>query len=223
MKTFSNASPRDPQQAVKLAQDAHKGGKAVSFSSGGSDLLALVKERIVKPDVIVNLRGLSNANQIAAAAAQSAGVRRDWVLWSALAALLLLLVAAAAMGWWRTPSPRPVLRATLLPPTGTQFALLNRNGKQVRLTDEGERLLSYARRILALAEEAHHVVARPADEGIVRVGLPEDFAANRLAQVLARFARSHPRMRLDVRCDLGVCGIRRKADRDSDGRRTAIR
>jgi xanthine dehydrogenase YagS FAD-binding subunit len=67
MKTFSNASPRDAQQAVKLAQDAHKGGKAVSFSSGGSDLLGLVKERIVKPDVIVNLRGLSNANQIAAA------------------------------------------------------------------------------------------------------------------------------------------------------------
>jgi xanthine dehydrogenase YagS FAD-binding subunit len=68
MKTFSNASPRDVQQAVKLAQDAHKGGKAVSFSGGGSDLLGLVKERIVKPDVIVSLRGLSNANQIAAAA-----------------------------------------------------------------------------------------------------------------------------------------------------------
>jgi len=67
MKTFSNANPRDVQQAVKLAQDAHKSGKAVSFSSGGSDLLGLVKERIVKPDVIVSLRGLSNANQIAAA------------------------------------------------------------------------------------------------------------------------------------------------------------
>ena len=68
MKTFSNASPRDVQQAVKLAQDAHKGGKAVSFASGGSDLLGLVKERIVKPDVIVSLRGLSNASQIATAA-----------------------------------------------------------------------------------------------------------------------------------------------------------
>ena len=68
MKTFSNANPRDVQQAVKLAQDAHKGGKAVSFSGGGSDLLGLVKERIVKPDVIVSLRGLSNANQIASAA-----------------------------------------------------------------------------------------------------------------------------------------------------------
>ena len=68
MKTFSNANPRDAQQAVKAAQDAHKTGKAVSFSSGGSDLLALVKERIVKPDLIVNLRGLSGANQIAASA-----------------------------------------------------------------------------------------------------------------------------------------------------------
>jgi xanthine dehydrogenase YagS FAD-binding subunit len=68
MKTFSNANARDVQQAVKLAQDAHKGGKAVSFSGGGSDLLGLVKERIVKPDVIVSLRGLSNANQIASAA-----------------------------------------------------------------------------------------------------------------------------------------------------------
>src|ERR1700755_2524521 len=37
-----------------------------------------------------------------------------------------------------------------------------RNGKQATPTEEGERLLSYARRILALAEEARDVVARPA-------------------------------------------------------------
>lgn len=68
MKTFTHASARDVQQAVRLAQDAHKTGKAVSFASGGSDLLALVKDRIVKPDVIVSLRGLSNASQINTAA-----------------------------------------------------------------------------------------------------------------------------------------------------------
>src|SRR5215813_8704407 len=62
--------------------------------------------------------------------------------------------------------------------------LLLRKGKGVAPTEEGERLLSYARRILALAEEARDVVARPADEGIVRLGIPEDFAANRLAKVL---------------------------------------
>ena len=82
--------------------------------------------------------------------------------------------------------------------------LLHRNGKRVALTEEGERLLSYARRILALAQEAHQVVAQSAGEGVVRLGLPEDFAASRLAQVLARFARSRRGARLDVRCDLSV-------------------
>ena len=90
--------------------------------------------------------------------------------------------------------------------------LLHRNGKQVGLTEQGERLLAYARRILALAEEAHHVVARPEGDCIVRLGLPEDFAASRLAQVLARFARSQPRIRLDVRCDLSV-QLRKDLDR----------
>jgi DNA-binding transcriptional LysR family regulator len=82
--------------------------------------------------------------------------------------------------------------------------LLHRNGKQATPTEEGERLLSYARRILALAEEARDVVARPASDGVVRLGIPEDFAANRLAKMLSKFARSRPGLRLDVRCDLSV-------------------
>ena len=82
--------------------------------------------------------------------------------------------------------------------------LLHRNGKHVTPTEEGERLLSYARRILSLAEEARDVVARPASDGVVRLGIPEDFAANRLTTVLSKFARSRPGLRLDVRCDLSV-------------------
>ena len=82
--------------------------------------------------------------------------------------------------------------------------LLVRDGRRVALTEEGEQLLSYARRILALADEAHHVVGRPVGDGVVRLGLPEDFAANRLAAVLAKFTRSRPRLRLDVRCELSV-------------------
>jgi DNA-binding transcriptional LysR family regulator len=82
--------------------------------------------------------------------------------------------------------------------------LLHRNGKQATPTEEGERLLSYARRILALAEEARDVVARPTTDGVVRLGITEDFAANRLARVLSRFARSRPGLRLDVRCDVSV-------------------
>src|SRR5262249_23130165 len=82
--------------------------------------------------------------------------------------------------------------------------LLDGNGRQATPTEEGERLLSYARRILALAEEARDVVARPVGDGAVRLGLPEDFAAYRLADMLSDFARSRPGLRLDVRCGLSV-------------------
>src|SRR6266550_4759177 len=79
--------------------------------------------------------------------------------------------------------------------------LLNRTGKDVTPTEAGERLLSYARRLLALAEEARDVVARPESEGAVRLGIPEDFAAYRLAKLLGTFSRSRPGLRLDVRAD----------------------
>src|SRR5260370_9681400 len=77
--------------------------------------------------------------------------------------------------------------------------LLNRNGKEVTPTEAGERLLSYARRLLALAEEARDVMARPGSEGAIRLGVPEDFAAYRLAKLLAAFSRSPPTPRMDVR------------------------
>src|SRR3954451_33051 len=79
--------------------------------------------------------------------------------------------------------------------------LLVRSGKDVTPTEAGERLLSYARRLLALAEEARDVLARPGNEGAVRLGIPEDFAAYRLTELLATFSRSRPGLRLDVRAD----------------------
>jgi DNA-binding transcriptional LysR family regulator len=79
--------------------------------------------------------------------------------------------------------------------------LLHRDGKDVRPTEAGERLLSYARRLLTLAEEARDVLREPDSEGAIRLGIPEDFAAYRLAKLLGAFSRSHPNLRLDVRAD----------------------
>lgn len=79
--------------------------------------------------------------------------------------------------------------------------LLHRDGKDVRPTEAGERLLSYARRLLSLAEEARDVLRQPEGEGAIRLGIPEDFAAYRLTKLLGAFSRSHPRLRLDVRAD----------------------
>ncbi len=82
--------------------------------------------------------------------------------------------------------------------------LLHRDGKSVSPTEEGERLLSYARRILALAAEARAAVAQQAVHATVRLGVPEDFAAYHLAELLSDFARSRPGLRLDVRCGMSV-------------------
>jgi DNA-binding transcriptional LysR family regulator len=79
--------------------------------------------------------------------------------------------------------------------------LLIRNGKDVTPTEAGERLLSYARRLLSLADEARDVVAQPGHEGAVRLGIPEDFAAYRLAKLLASCSRKGAGLRLHVRAD----------------------
>jgi DNA-binding transcriptional LysR family regulator len=84
------------------------------------------------------------------------------------------------------------------------YPLLHRSGKQATPTEHGERLVSYARRILALEQEARDVVTRPESEGVIRLGLPEDFAAYRLTELLSDFARSRPGLRLDVRSGLSV-------------------
>lgn len=72
----------------------------------------------------------------------------------------------------------------------------------VRLTSEGEVLLSYARQILRTNDEAVSRLREPELEGLVRLGTPEDFATTHLPDVLAAFAQSHPRVALEVTCDL---------------------
>jgi len=64
MKSFANANARDLQHAVTLAQQTRQQGRASAFVGGGSDLLALVKERIAVPDVLVNLKTIKGLDQV---------------------------------------------------------------------------------------------------------------------------------------------------------------
>ncbi|QIF43918.1 LysR family transcriptional regulator [Aeromonas veronii] len=78
--------------------------------------------------------------------------------------------------------------------------LLDRSGRQVVATAEGEQLLGLARRILALLAQAEEQVT----EGSVALslGVPEDFAAGAITPVLAAFARDYPEVRLEVQSGL---------------------
>jgi DNA-binding transcriptional LysR family regulator len=89
-------------------------------------------------------------------------------------------------------------------------------GKLLALTDEGQLFLSYARRMHELHSEALDRFREPELQGEVRFGLPEDFAAVYLSDVLAEFTRSHPRILLSIECDLTLNLYRRFQAREFD-------
>lgn len=55
MKALSSVDARDPAHAATLADAARRRGDAVVYAGGGSDLLGMIKERLVEPDVVVRL------------------------------------------------------------------------------------------------------------------------------------------------------------------------
>jgi DNA-binding transcriptional LysR family regulator len=79
--------------------------------------------------------------------------------------------------------------------------LFHKQGRGLALTGAGEVMLAYARRILDLNDEAVAAVRGRAIEGVVRFGLPGDFAEAWLPAVLGRFKRAHPTVRVEVVVD----------------------
>lgn len=79
--------------------------------------------------------------------------------------------------------------------------LFIRDGRQSRLSDDGERLLVYARRLVQLSAETMAAFDENRLEGVVRFGMPDDFADRFLPEVLARFAESNPRVEIEFACE----------------------
>lgn len=79
--------------------------------------------------------------------------------------------------------------------------LFRKQGRDLALTEAGQVLLAYARRILDLNDEAVAAVRGRAIEGVVRFGLPADFAEAWLPTALGRFKRAHPAVRIEAVVD----------------------
>ena len=73
--------------------------------------------------------------------------------------------------------------------------IFERDGRLSKLTEDGERLLDYARRIVRLNAECMASFNDADLIGRVRLGLPDDYADRYLPEILARFSRSNPRPR----------------------------
>ncbi len=78
--------------------------------------------------------------------------------------------------------------------------LFARDGRASRFTPDGERLIEYARRMTAMNDEAVSAFTRPELTGTVRFGTPDDYADRFLPEIVARFARTHPLVMVDVEC-----------------------
>lgn len=79
--------------------------------------------------------------------------------------------------------------------------LFEKAGRGLILTLDGETLLSYARRILKLHEEAMATLRQPDIVGSVRIGIPDDYVSRFLPGILSRFANSYPLVQLEVLCE----------------------
>jgi DNA-binding transcriptional LysR family regulator len=77
-------------------------------------------------------------------------------------------------------------------------ALLDRSGRSIALTAQGEQLLAYARRLLALNDEAWGRLTHPAFEGALDLGVPHDIIYPHIPGVLRQFAAEFPRVRLQL-------------------------
>lgn len=80
-------------------------------------------------------------------------------------------------------------------------AVFERDGRASKLTDDGERLLDYARRIVRLNAECVAAFNESDLTGRVRLGLPDDYAECYLPEIFARFAHANPRAEVTVVCE----------------------
>lgn len=82
---------------------------------------------------------------------------------------------------------------------GHALLLRDRSGSQVTPTEQGELLATYARRLLALAQEAEEALGSAGNALMsLRIGVPEDFDARRMSGLLSGFVTRQPGLRLET-------------------------
>jgi hypothetical protein len=81
-------------------------------------------------------------------------------------------------------------------------SLFLRTSRKVTLTQQGDIFLNYAKQATHMQWQTFSRLREPDIEGEIRLGTPEDFATYYLPDVLASFRQHHPRVQLNVSCDL---------------------
>lgn len=77
-------------------------------------------------------------------------------------------------------------------------SLLDRSGRTIALTAEGEQLLAYAKRMVALNDEVVTRLTHQAYEGEITLGVPHDIVYPAIPKVLKQFNALYPRVRVSL-------------------------
>ncbi|MCS5828874.1 LysR substrate-binding domain-containing protein [Klebsiella variicola] len=80
-------------------------------------------------------------------------------------------------------------------------ALVAKQGRHLVLTAEGEKLMSYARRLLALNDETLRALQGERLTGEIHLGMQEDFGESLMPGIPGQFKRYHPQVRIVARVD----------------------
>jgi len=120
----------------------------------------------------------------------------------------------AANAVFRTPSAVSMQIKKLEEMLGR--AMFVRDARSVSLTPDGEVLLGYARRMLAINREAVSKFVVPEISGVVHLGSPDDIGEKVMPAVLKRFSRTHPGISVDTVIDQSVNLRRRLEERHLD-------
>lgn len=87
--------------------------------------------------------------------------------------------------------------------------LLIRGPRLHQLTDDGQLLLGYARKMLDLHAQTQAAFQQKTLAGFVRLGVPDDFAAEYLTPVLTQFASRHQNVEIVLACEQSTALIPR--------------
>jgi len=107
--------------------------------------------------------------------------------------------------------------------------LFERTSRSVRLNQQGEQLLPYAKKMLATNDELVNTLCTPELSGRLRIGVVEYLAPQRLPLIVTQLRRQYPKIRLEIKLALSRellkaldaneidVVIAKRDDRSSDG------
>lgn len=76
--------------------------------------------------------------------------------------------------------------------------IFKRDGRKMKMTPNGEKLLGYARRLVIMHDQALDAISESELSGVARLAVMGDYATHILPEILARFVEIYPKIQMEV-------------------------